>query len=139
MNTKFQLSSFNGVGGGGGGGGGRQKDGQAFLNRSLYKISKFPPLYAWEGLILTYAKFEPSSFNGVWGEWGDRQKDGCHSFLNRSLHSGGVNITMPASFQGWKDCRAKVLQREKEYGYSDTEIRIPKPQNRKFQEAKLLV
>jgi len=43
MHANFQASCFTGVGGGGGD---RQtdKEHQAFLNRSLYKISKLPPL-----------------------------------------------------------------------------------------------
>jgi len=43
MYAKSQLSSFNG-------GGEKQKGGrQAFLNRSLYKISKLPPRFARDG------------------------------------------------------------------------------------------
>jgi len=31
-------------------------------------------------------QFQASSFTGVGGEWGDRQKDGSQAFLNRSLY-----------------------------------------------------
>jgi len=57
MHAKFQASSFNDVGGGGGGGD-RWKDGhQAFLKRSLYKISKLSKNNGNFWVILKSTKF----------------------------------------------------------------------------------